>query len=81
MPITKTRTRRELAETIFYNSKHRPVIIEIWGGTVYAWPKGFPKARRQISIGGSWCKALVIEANIPHIRASRRAAFKRAVQV
>lgn len=80
MPIAKTRTRRELAETIFERGKHRPVILEIWDGMAYVYPKGLPRQRRQISVAGSWFKAQVVEANIPRIRASRRAAFKREAQ-
>lgn len=72
MPITKKRTRRELAETVFERGKHRPIILEIWDGTAYAWPKGLPNRRVQVSIAGSWQHAQTVHAAIPRIRAARR---------
>jgi hypothetical protein len=58
MPITKSRTRRELLETIRHKGKARRTVLEIIDGIATARPKGTRAPALPISISGAYERAL-----------------------
>ena len=60
----KTKTRRELRETIRWKGKERPLIVEIVNGNLVATIKGVRAPHLPLMIGGRYLAALAADAGV-----------------
>ena len=61
----KTKTRRELRETVRWKGRERPLVVEILNGNLVATIKGVRAPHLPLHIGGTYLKALAADAGVP----------------